>query len=64
MELSDRDLEDVDIGYWNIMHLEKMNNLTELTLNLDNNKITNEGLSEIIMWIDSLDNLTKLSFEI
>ena len=42
------------------MYLEKMINLTELTLNLDNNKITDEGLSEIIMWIDNLLNLRKL----
>ena len=41
-----------------------MINLRELTLNLENNKITNDGLSEIIIWIDSLDNLIKLSLEL
>ena len=45
------------------MHLEKLNNLTELKLNLENNNITNEGLREIIAWIDSLDNLIKSSLD-
>ena len=56
-------LQDVDIRYWSIMYLEKMINLSELSLNLRNNLIKNEGLSEIILWINSLDNLTSLNLE-
>ena len=46
------------------MYLDKMINLIELTLNLSNNKITNDGLSEIISWVNSLDNLTSLILDI
>ena len=41
-----------------------MSNLTELSLNLENNLIKNEGLSEIILWVNNLDNLTKLELDI
>ena len=44
MDLKNTNFEDIDVKYWNIMHLYKMNNLVELSLNLENNNIGNEGL--------------------
>ena len=53
VNLNNEKIEDVDIGYWNIMYLEKLNNLTELSLNLENNYSDNVGLSRIIVWMDN-----------
>jgi len=48
LNLNDKDLEDVDIGYIGVMYFEDIKNLKELSLNLENNKIGNDGLLEII----------------
>jgi len=62
--LKDGEIEDIDIGYWSVMYLGKMNNLKELSLNLDNNNIRNEGLVKLILCISNLVNLTSLNLEI
>ena len=53
-----------DVLYLCDIFLRKMIKLVDLSLDLENNLITNDDLDGIIMWIDSLDNLTNLSLEI
>ncbi len=57
LNLSSNNLIDVDVKYLIEMHWEKMMNLRELSLELDNNKIGNKGLLEIILIIDGLSSL-------
>ena len=64
MNFSNKNFEDVDVKYLVIMHLEKMSSLTELSLNLSNNSIKNEGFVKLILGVIKLSNLISLNLEL
>ena len=64
MDLKNRNFEDVDIRYIDIMYFGDMKNLIELSLELDKNKIGNKGLLNIMLIIDELDNLINLNLSV
>ena len=64
MDYSNNNFEDVDVEYLGLMHLDKMNNLIELSLNLGDNEIGNKGFFKLWDKMKSLINLKNLSLEI